>query len=61
MHFHLNAVRRVWNIVCNNVEHLDVAGISKYTMAVCGSLVSVAADEFMNNTNQVFVVTWLRV
>jgi hypothetical protein len=45
--------------VCNNVEHLDVAGISKYTLTVPGNLVSVAADEFMN-TDQGFLVTWLR-
>jgi hypothetical protein len=61
MHFHLNAVRRVWNIVCNSIEHLDVAGISKYTLAVLRCLVSVAANEFMNNSDQVFLVTWLRV
>lgn len=54
MHFHLNAVRRAWNIACNNAELLDVAGISEPALTVSGCLVSVAADEAMNDTDQVF-------
>lgn len=54
MHFHLNAVRRAWNIVCNNVELLDVASISEPVLTVSRCLVSVAADESMSDTDQGF-------
>lgn len=54
MHFHLNAVRRPWNIACNNVELLDVAGISEPALTDFGCLVSVAADESINDTDQGF-------